>query len=61
MQRYMTVAEVARCTGIPKRTLYDAIAREEMPVLAPNGCKRGWRIGEKDVERWLRESTRRGR
>ena len=59
MTRYYTVAEVAEATGIPRRTIYDAIKAGLLRALTPNGAKRGMRTTEAWVDEWLEKATRR--
>ena len=53
LERYYTVREVSEATGVPVRTLYDAIARGDLQRLVPHGCVRGWRLSEQAVRDWL--------
>lgn len=61
MERYYTVSEISERTGVPRRTLYDAINAGRLEALVPNGCRRGWRVSESEWERYVRENTRRRR
>ena len=49
LERYYTVREVSERTGIPVRTIYDAISRGDLQRLVPHGCVRGWRLSEQAV------------
>lgn len=53
LERYLSVTEVSRATGIPRRTIYDAIARGELAVFVPHGCRKGYRVAESEVARWI--------
>lgn len=53
MERYYTVAEVAEMTGIPRRTIYDAMSAGRLAYVVPNGGTRGRRVRERDVAEWL--------
>lgn len=53
LERYHSVAQLSERTGIPKRTIYDAIERGELAVFVPNGCVRGYRIAESEAMRWI--------
>jgi len=53
MDRYYTVAEVSKLTGIPKRTIYDAIEKGRLRAIVPNGCRRGYRVKAEWVTDWL--------
>lgn len=57
LERYLSVAQACEETGLGRRTLYRAIERREMPVLLPNGCRRGMRIPESGLRRWLERRT----
>ncbi len=59
MERYYTVAEVSAQTGIPKRTLYDAIKAGRLRAVTPNGSRRGMRVRAEWVEEWLSHETAR--
>lgn len=54
---YLTVRELFDMTGIPKRTIYDAIKRGEIARFVPNGCERGYRIAESEALRWIESHT----
>lgn len=60
MERYYTVSEISERTGIPRRTLYDAINAGRLAALVPNGCRRGWRVSESAWSEYVRQNTRRG-
>ena len=53
MEHYYTVQEVHELTGIPKRTLYDAIKAGKLRTVTPNGTTRGMRTTRQWVEGWL--------
>lgn len=57
LERYYTVREVSERTGIPVRTIYDAIARGDLQRLVPHGCVREWRLSEQAVHEWLDGKT----
>lgn len=57
LERYFSVREVSEATGIPVRTLYDAISRGDLQRLVPHGCVRGWRLSEQAVHDWLDGKT----
>lgn len=59
MERYYTISEVSEATGIPKRTLYDAVASGLLKVVTPNGSTRGMRTTEQWVTEWLEGRARR--
>ena len=60
MERYMSVRELSDESGIPVRTIYDAISRGEVAAFTPNGCRRGYRVRPSEFERWMRSrETRR--
>lgn len=59
MERYYTVSEVSKLTGIPRRTIYDAIDAGRLRTITPNGCVRGKRTKEAWVVEWLEGKTRR--
>lgn len=59
MERYQTVGELAEASGIPARTIYDAIARGEIAAFVPNGRRRGYRVRPSEYERWLRSKETR--
>lgn len=61
MERYYTVREISERTGIPRRTIYDAINAGRLAALMPNGCRRWWRVSESEWERYVRENTRKRR
>lgn len=58
MERYRTVRELADESGIPARTIYDAMDRGEIAFFTPNGCRRGRRVAPSEFERWLGECTK---
>ena len=60
MERYYTVSEISERTGIPRRTLYDAIDTGRLAALVPNGCRRGWRVSESAWSEFVKANTRRG-
>ena len=60
MERYYTVSEISERTGIPRRTLYDAINAGRLAALVPNGCRRGGRVSESAGAEFVKRSTRRG-
>lgn len=45
-ERCYTVRQVSEMTGIPRRTIYDAIESGRLRAVMPNGCRRGYRITE---------------
>ena len=57
LERYYTVREVSEATGVPVRTIYDAISRGDLQRLVPHGCVRGWRLSEQAVRDWLDGKT----
>lgn len=56
-RRWQTVAEVSESTGIPSRTIYDAIRSGRLRSVTPNGARRGMRTTEAWVEEWLDGKT----
>ena len=60
MERYYTVSEISERTGIPRRTLYDAINAGRLAALVPSGCRRGWRVSESAWSEFVKANTRRG-
>lgn len=60
MERYYTVTQVAEITGIPRRTIYDAIRDGRLRVLVPNGNRRGMRVSEAAWREYVRECERPG-
>lgn len=60
MERYYTVSEISERTGVPRRTLYDAINAGRLEALVPSGCRRGWCVSESAWAEFVRKSTRRG-
>ena len=59
MERYRSIAELVRMSGIPRSTIYRAIEAGEIPVFTPNGSKRGWRVPEGAFAAWLEKRTAR--
>ena len=60
MERTYTVAEVSAQTGIPRRSIYNAIKAGRLRAMTPNGTVRGLRTTEQWVAEWIeRESARR--
>ena len=58
MERYMSVRELVKASGIPKTCIYDAMDRGEIAFFTPNGCRRGRRVAPSEFERWLGECTK---
>lgn len=58
LPRTYTVADVHKMTGIPRRTIYDAIERGELRATVFNGNKRGKRMLEEWVLDWIKETRR---
>lgn len=53
IERSMSVSELSEASGVPRRTIYDAIERGELARFAPNGCSRGWRVRASEFARWV--------
>lgn len=58
MERYMSVRELVKASGIPKTCIYDAIRSGELAAFVPNGSSRGFRVAPSEFERWLGECTK---
>lgn len=48
-----SIAEASRVTRVPLRTLYESVRAGELRVIAPHGAKRGWRVLDAELRRWL--------
>lgn len=48
-----SLAEASRVTRVPLRTLYRSVRDGDLKVVAPHGAKRGWRVLDAELRRWL--------
>lgn len=48
-----SLAEASRVTRVPLRTLYRSVRDGDLKVVAPRGAKRGWRVLDAELRRWL--------
>ena len=48
-----SLAEASRVTRVPLRTLYRSVRDGDLKVIAPHGAKRGWRVLDAELRRWL--------
>ena len=53
LPRLLSVRAVAEATTLPRSTIYDLVARGELPALRI-GASRGIRIAEADFERFIK-------
>lgn len=54
-ERSYSVAEIERLTGVNRRSVYRAVASGRLSAIYPNGSKRGMRVWESELARWLKE------
>ena len=59
LPRTLTVPQAHNETGIPVRSIYDAVARGELPAIRLGETGRAVRLLEDDVRAWIK--TRRER
>ena len=53
LPRLLTAPDVHRETGLPVRSVYDAVARGELPAVRLGETGRGVRLLESDVLEWI--------
>ena len=49
----LSLSEASKVTRVPLRTLYRSVRDGDLKVVAPNGAKRGWRVLDAELRRWL--------
>lgn len=54
-ERSYSVAEIEGLTGVNRRSVYRAVERGELEAIYPNESKRGMRVWESELTRWLAE------
>lgn len=52
---YYSVADVARMTHVPLKTIYDHIDKGMLQAVMPRGRAKGYRVRADEIERWLAE------
>lgn len=57
LERSYGIRELARNTGFPASTLYDAISRGELRVVMPNGTTKGMRVMRSEWQRYIISRT----
>lgn len=54
-ERSYSVVEIESLTGVNRRSVYRAIASGRLRAIYPNGSRRGMRVWESELTRWLKE------